>query len=89
MSKRKTCPSWCERQHNPVDVEHTTELRLIEASGGDADVAVELRQEPGGPARLTFSAQRAQLPGDADLSVDEAEAFANHILALVRAARSA
>ncbi|MFC7382838.1 DUF6907 domain-containing protein [Sphaerisporangium rhizosphaerae] len=89
MSKRTTCPTWCDTEHNDVDVEHTSDQHDLSTPRGD--VATQLRQDPGGRpyiAIATFEHESPDVLGEAELSLDDAEILGKLLLARVAAARS-
>jgi hypothetical protein len=83
-----TCPMWCDARHNAVEVEHVSEQHAHETPRGD--VAVQLRQEPGGRPRIALATFRhdSEELGEAELSLADVEILAKTLLARVRAARS-
>lgn len=82
-----TCPPWCDAEHNGVNVEHVSDQHVQETPRGD--VAMELRQDPGGRVRLALATLRhdAEL-GETELSLADVEILAKTLLARVAWASS-
>ncbi len=83
-----TCPTWCDAEHNAVNVEHVSDQHVQETPRGD--VGVQLRRDPAGRPRIalaTFRHQECEL-GEAELTLADAEILAMTLLARVAAARS-
>lgn len=91
-----TCPPWCSKDahRHPVDVEHESDMRDLASSSlrtGDryGDVVAQLRQQPGGAARIALAVCTDRDDQEVELALGEALQVAWKLINAVNAARAA
>jgi hypothetical protein len=89
MTENTRCTfTWCTTKHDAIDVDHQGDPHTMHLAAG-GELWPELFQHPGSPVVVSLSSRSSQNEaGEVDMTLDETEVFANHLLELVRKGRT-